>query len=355
MKLTRVLTVAAATLALVFVMSCGSDGGDGGGTCDPTCDANACLTCTDGACVTKCATGETCDGAGTCAAATPCDPACVAPQTCVNGACMDPATPCDPACVAPQTCENGTCVDPATPCDPACVAPQTCENGTCVDPATPCDPACVADDCMTCNAGTCESMCDANETCDGAGTCEANMMPCDPECVADDCMTCNDGTCESTCTADQTCDGAGTCEDDVVCDPACDAATQECVNGVCEDIVVGGACENADDLAILDDENVDPNGTAKECLLGPCGTTGGAECFAECISEGNTDMGIVGIGLSGDCAVCYGETTVCAAINCLAVCLADPNGDPCIQCLGENCIADFCACAGAQASTNCQM
>lgn len=76
-------------------------------TCDPACDANACMTCIDGACVTSCTVGQTCDGVGTCVADNVCDPACVADDcmVCDNGTCVT-------SCTVGQTCDGaGTCVD----------------------------------------------------------------------------------------------------------------------------------------------------------------------------------------------------------------------------------------------------
>ena len=197
---------------------------------------------------------------------------------------------------------------------------------------------------------------DPTDLCDGV-TCEAGET-CNAttgECEADATDLCADVTCEDgqTCNPD-----TGACEDDtdLCADVTCeDGQTCNPDTGECEGGGDGGACENTADLAVLDDDTVDPNGTAKSCMLGPCGTSD-ADCLAECVANGNdtVEPPIEGTGLSAACGACYGATTVCAAVHCLSDCLADPNGEACINCLGENCMADFCACAGYTAVSTCE-
>ncbi|MBW2702386.1 MAG: lamin tail domain-containing protein [Deltaproteobacteria bacterium] len=295
------------SLLLVLVVAfglagCGDD--ESNPTCDPACDANLCMTCQDGTCVTTCTAGQTCN-AGTCVDDTTCDPACDA-NLCM--ACVDGT--CESTCTAGQICDAGTCVADNT-CDPACDADLcmacvdgTCEStcalgqvcdgaGTCVADTT-CDPACDADLCMTCDAGTCVTSCTEGQTCDGSGTCVADNV-CDPACDADQCMTCVDGTCESTCTEGQTCDGSGTCVADTTCDPACDAdLCMTCVDGACESTcTLGQVCDGAG--TCVADDTCSPACDADMCMVcsdGTCVTSctaveacdGAGACVSNCDS-----------------------------------------------------------------------
>lgn len=93
-----------------------------------------------------------------------------------------------------------------------------------------------------------------------------------------------------------------------------------------------GACTNSSDETIICDEGF---AAAAEA----CGRNnlGDAQAIAMCVEDD--------IGLSTECASCFGETTQCTIDNCLAECV-DPLSDECATCRATNCDPAFEACAG---------
>lgn len=262
-KIMRLSVAMVALLGMLAFAACDSDS-DGGATCDPACDANACETCVDGTCTLSCAEGEVCDGAGNCVEPTPCDPECdaMACEECVDGECAS-------TCEAGFTCDGeGTCVEDTVPCDPECdanaceecvggVCETTCEEGEVCDGAGACitdlcaDATCDTDGCETCDpaTGDCVAACDADacEECDGAGMCvtscdTANCETCDgaggcvAACDADLCQQCDGaGGCETTCAAGEVCDGAGTCT------AGCDDEDGFCPGAIINELAIAGS------------------------------------------------------------------------------------------------------------------
>ncbi|MCB9651449.1 MAG: tetrathionate reductase family octaheme c-type cytochrome [Deltaproteobacteria bacterium] len=168
-------------------------------TCDPTCDADACMVCridgTTATCVSACGEGLTCE-AGQCVApeVVTCDPTCDASACMVCQINGNTAT-CASACGTGLTCEDGQCVAPeVTTCDPTCGDCQVCDTSgaapvcraacaeglLCVDNVCTapevnlgCDPACGA--CQLCDvssgAPVCVDRCGADEACGANGAC----------------------------------------------------------------------------------------------------------------------------------------------------------------------------------------
>ena len=95
----------------------------------------------------------------------------------------------------------------------------------------------------------------------------------------------------------------------------------------------GEACENSMDLEIIDD----PTFTE---TLGDCATEalGNPAQVATCLQDD--------AGLSEACSECYGTFTGCLLNNCLVPCRADPMSTDCIDCLLDNCNAQFEECSG---------
>ena len=106
----------------------------------------------------------------------------------------------------------------------------------------------------------------------------------------------------------------------------------------------GGYCENAADLAIIDDLGGVINNLARDCML-DVGLFDPAD-VTDCIVNGNEAHELEGTGLSDDCAFCYAETALCGFNECLGPCAADAASEACLACLGENCLPPFCECAG---------
>jgi len=214
---------------MAFAASCGSDGGEDDGACEPACTAG--FTCVEGDCVAatevcdpECPAGQECKN-GVCVAETPgCDPACGEGFECQNGACVALTPECVPECGQGMVCENGACVPDATGCDPACGEGFECENGACVPVATGCDPACGEgfecqnDACVPVATG-CDPACQDGWECQD-GQCVEIVVGCDPACQ--DGWECQDGQCVEIV---------------VECDPACQQGW-ECQNGECVEIVV---------------------------------------------------------------------------------------------------------------------
>ena len=122
--------------------------------------------------------------------------------------------------------------------------------------------------------------------------------------------------------------------------PAEDVATEEDASVVIFDdgfTVPAGelaACDNENDILILADGQADLTETMKDCALSCLGEEA---CAKECV--------IKELGVSNDCAGCFGANIACTMKNCALHCM-DPNNDKCAECQEENCNADFNECAG---------
>ena len=94
-----------------------------------------------------------------------------------------------------------------------------------------------------------------------------------------------------------------------------------------------GACTNTADETIICEAGF-------PAAVQACGTSnlGDAEAIAMCVEDD--------IGLSTECASCFGETTQCTIDNCITQCGTDPLGDACTDCRATNCDPAFEACAG---------
>ena len=107
-------------------------------------------------------------------------------------------------------------------------------------------------------------------------------------------------------------------------------------NVSCDD-TQDGVCQNPMDCPFVID------GTAR-ITAGQCGKdcvmTGGDEnCSRDCVLEA--------LDMSSECATCYADTVNCTIMNCLGVCLADPEAVACKECQVEKgCRAAFDECSG---------
>ncbi|MBW2700581.1 MAG: PPC domain-containing protein [Deltaproteobacteria bacterium] len=377
--------------SLLFVLvaafglaGCGDD--ESNPTCDPACDADLCMVCTDGSCVSSCTAGQTCDN-GTCVTDTTCDPACDASlcMVCTDGTCVT-------SCTADQICDNGTCItettctDGETRCEGNVV--QTCAANTWT----------VTTDCTT-SGQTCQvdngvAQCQGGVTCDdGATRCEANWVEtcanntwgqttdcgldtcvidtgvavcqapiaCDPVCDATLCMECDTdvGECVSSCAAGEICDN-GTCIEEPVCDPACDAdACMICDNGSCvSECVLGEICDGSGNCVA--DTSCDPACDADACMVcedGSCVSTcvagqicdGAGSCIEEVLCDPACDATTCMVCDNG---TCVSECDPAACMECVdGACESTCTGNEvcdagtCVECIiDEDCpgVLNFC-------------
>ena len=120
------------------------------------------------------------------------------------------------------------------------------------------------------------------------------------------------------------------------------------------------ACMGTEDLArIQDTTKTNPSLIASACGTQVCLSlaltgdfAGAATCANTCMNDGNTEKDIEAAGLSTGCTSCYVDAVLCAAQHCLAVCAADGNAQPCVDCRGGDndasvdCTGNFHACSG---------
>jgi hypothetical protein len=206
------------------------------------------------------------------------------------------------------------CYGDASTCIPDVPIPQTSLQAA-VQEAV-CEPSCVGKQCGSDGcAGSC-GVCGAGKVCE-AGQCKASV--CEPACGSAECGPDGCGGSCGECGAAEVCE-AGTCEPTDVPPP-------------------DGACTNSADQGIID-----MLGSAGlEAAITDCGTG----CFfasgdkAQCVIDCMTDD----IGLSAECAGCFGLVTGCALEHCALDCI---NAGPgCDQCMAEfGCQDDFPACSG---------
>lgn len=98
-----------------------------------------------------------------------------------------------------------------------------------------------------------------------------------------------------------------------------------------------GVCQNAMDCPFVVD------GTARikagECGQGCLTTPDDETCSRDCI--------LAALDMSSECAQCYADTVACTIMNCLGVCVKDPEAAACKECQVEKgCRAAFNECSG---------
>ena len=104
--------------------------------------------------------------------------------------------------------------------------------------------------------------------------------------------------------------------------------------GCSDDEGVPGACTNAADTELVCADGFDES-------VGVCaGTALGQGPGTSTCLQGDP-------GLSAGCADCYGDITQCGFDNCVTLCGTAPDGQPCRDCVSENCDAAFESCTGA--------
>jgi len=384
---------------------CGPDGCGGVcGTCEPDCVCGAQGTCSCGEepccdgrecgpdpCLGtscgNCPEGEQCTDTGQCIP-TGCEPVCGERVCGPDPVCGDSCGTCEAGCLCSADgrclCENlGACANehdlpilneadevalvqtcvlnsecPQPTCYGDCFEQELGISADCADcygelaacGLQRCIQRCLADqgggDCLACLDQFCMT---AFEACAGI-----ELLPCEPECGERQCGPdpvcgvscgacpqnehCEDGVCVPGACVPQC--GQRECGPDPVCGRSCGVCPdgERCNAGFCEPLLPPpeDACNNAADLAILNE--ADPAAVAQTCLVNGGCSFSDAACISRCIAQET--------GLSAACARCFGETSVCALENCLNVCLADPGGAGCLDCLDLHCLEDFEACSG---------
>jgi hypothetical protein len=142
---------------------------------------------------------------------------------------------------------------------------------------------------------------------------------CTPDCAF---MLCGDDGCGGSCgscAANEVCDDSGTCIDEV-------ATTGP---------VPTGACTNADDQAIVDEQDVET--IARDCAISNLGNPAAA---TTCIEDAT--------GLSTPCIVCFNGIVECGIASCIGDCIIDSASAACNDCIEENCYAPFIECSGLE-------
>lgn len=106
-------------------------------------------------------------------------------------------------------------------------------------------------------------------------------------------------------------------------------------------IPLAGYCTGPADQAVLD--AVDEDAATRTCTF-PCLSAGDiAQCIGDCVATAT--------GLSGQCALCYGDSAECGVFNCAGACAINPSGASCLACVQANCAAAQNACIGVPPTT----
>jgi hypothetical protein len=323
---------------------------DGPPTCDPPCDADACLECVGTTCVTTCESWEGCDGSGTCVAIPqavggPCrtDADCDAGGTCLTEFSNGLAGGyCVTACGAEGDCGANLCVSAGSSqfCADACTAPSDCRTGY---------------ECISVGAAgsVCWGNCTDDDQCTSTGYCaiEADQGWCScpagrhltedrDACVVDDCEFLN-------CPAlHRVCDATGGCGGECAACGGCDPDTYVEGGTHCYPPggVWGGPCETDADCPGTGAPGVDTfcaSGGYGNCYQvdGPDYTTPGSPCTG--------DAGSVGVILTDMFGT---EYSVCAA-----GCATDADCEPGLACVEDASATPilFCWAIGDCATDGC--
>jgi hypothetical protein len=103
--------------------------------------------------------------------------------------------------------------------------------------------------------------------------------------------------------------------------------------------VASGNCSNVSDADILDGYDAGQ--------LTSIGTGCGTGCFfagnqGQCIADCYQDE----LGVTGECASCFGESGACAISNCAGECAGGADSENCLSCVEDSgCTVNFAACA----------
>jgi len=106
---------------------------------------------------------------------------------------------------------------------------------------------------------------------------------------------------------------------------------------------LSGECTNPTDDAVH--MSFDLLSEATTCTIPCLGSPTRPQCIADCL--------VSATGLTGSCALCYGQSAECGILNCAAQCAADPSGQPCLDCIDANCTAAFDVCSGLGTPASC--
>jgi hypothetical protein len=334
---------------------------DGGGSCKAatTTSCTAGYACTPTSCTTKCAadgdcaTGFFCSGT-TCVAELAVASACGRDRQCSSGHCADGFC-CDKPCAG--NCEvcakslgataDGACTNAGAGTDPRNRCPA--DAGTCLRDGL-CDGvgACrtFTPSGTTCATPTCATATTTTSTCDGAGVCAQTMTSCVP-------FACNPtGTaCAGSCGTDADCSGgycdAGICKVLKALGAAATAG-RECqsgllADGVCCNAACDGICE-ACDLAATKGTCSAVAGNAKH---GTCaGATGADPCTAT-LCDGATRTSCAAF-VTGASLTCRGASCIAGIETQAATC---NGGGQCPTPVTKTC--DPYVCAGDKCATAC--
>jgi hypothetical protein len=96
-----------------------------------------------------------------------------------------------------------------------------------------------------------------------------------------------------------------------------------------------GACQNKDDLAIVQDPNAMVKAKVEKCGKD---NLGAEPKTLDCIKMQTM--------LSGPCAQCFDDTVHCVVDKCFQQCFSDPSSQACTDCRAMNCDPAFTMCSG---------
>ncbi|HEY4393791.1 MAG TPA: hypothetical protein VGP64_06995 [Polyangia bacterium] len=256
---------------------CDTDGFcDGKGNCRLYAAGSGCTpaTCTSGAATAA----RTCDGAGTCQAATPasCAPfGCNAAGTACNTTCTSNAD-----CAAPATCNTTTKSCGLGPNGTSCTSGATCNSGFCAQ--------------GLCCATACTGICSACNLTGSVGTCLAVPAGQDPL------SQCSDAG-ATTCGGNGFCNGSGACQKY--------AAGTACAGAACSGstFTPAAACDGNGTCAVPATTSCAPY----LCGSGACKTTCATD--ADCVAPNTCTIGICAAGCPGVYCDNFESDTVGAA------------------------------------------
>jgi hypothetical protein len=264
-------TCAALALSLL-AMSCSSQPGELGDTCDSNddCAPERALVCDDGYCFpVTCAEDDECDGG----------------LVCIGTQCQSPQCDDDSDCAEGELCLGSECIEGGCRTKADCADGEVCRGTpqTCGPPPDVCaeDADCPVGTSCWPPTGECRNNCNdsddcgADEYCGDGGQCRRNCVR-DTDCLADE--RCVSQQCESLpdCSEQTPCSGQLRFRDPLTCDCV------ECLQNEQCDISVGEACTDARQCLFcqLQSDNVE---CAERGLIDRQG------CCVECASQ--TDCG----------------------------------------------------------------